>query len=378
MEAEAHRWRGEITESGRCAEEARATFAPGSISWCQAHVLWSASMSATGKLELVDRAAREALAITPENVIDAHVGLFAQIAGHAVSSGAYDLARRLCAAAEAAFERSTKSFAARAWKERARSVVTALDGDTAETAAAHAASASAAELAGDLRYACTERHNAGDLLKELGDYAGAEEVLRSMLVEAERLGLSLVAAAARNNLAFTLLRRGHIDDARSLVRRSIDDSARMGFRRFECFGRVYLAMMEIEAGDHEAAIASAKRATEELATAGPPMEPLARATMAKALLMCGRTAEALAAAQSAYDRFVELGAVEEGEAFLRLTYAEALEASGDRARSHEVVVAACERLFARAAKIRDEGTRRTFLESVPEHARTVELARPAS
>ncbi len=55
-------------------------------------------------------------------------------------------------------------------------------------------------------------------------------------------------------------------------------------------------------------------------------------------------------------------------------YAEALHASGD-GRAASAILAARAHLLERAAKIRDPILRRSFLERVPENARTVARAR---
>ena len=68
---------------------------------------------------------------------------------------------------------------------------------------------------------------------------------------------------------------------------------------------------------------------------------------------------------------VRLG--KEGEAYVRLTYADALAASGDHGRASEVARVARDRLLAHAAKISDPRWRTSFLELIPENARTLRL-----
>lgn len=70
-----------------------------------------------------------------------------------------------------------------------------------------------------------------------------------------------------------------------------------------------------------------------------------------------------------------LGGVDEGEAEVRLVFAEALDASGARAAAIAAIAAARVRLLERAARITGDTWRRSFLENVPEHGRTIELAR---
>ena len=69
------------------------------------------------------------------------------------------------------------------------------------------------------------------------------------------------------------------------------------------------------------------------------------------------------------------GGIDEGEARIRLIYAEALHATGELEEARVAIATARDRLLARAAKIGDEAWRRSFLECVPENSRTLELAR---
>ena len=59
---------------------------------------------------------------------------------------------------------------------------------------------------------------------------------------------------------------------------------------------------------------------------------------------------------------------------MRLAYVEALVACGDLEGAGAAVEVARRRLLLRAARISDSAWRASFLEAVPEHARTFELA----
>ena len=72
--------------------------------------------------------------------------------------------------------------------------------------------------------------------------------------------------------------------------------------------------------------------------------------------------------------FDQLGGIEEGEALVRLAFAEALEASGDHRGACEAIAIGRTRLLERAGKLRDAEFRRSFLERVADHARTLALA----
>ena len=70
-----------------------------------------------------------------------------------------------------------------------------------------------------------------------------------------------------------------------------------------------------------------------------------------------------------------MGSIEEGEALVRLVFAEALAACDERDAAEAALRSALTRLHERAAKIDDSEDRRKFLEGVPDHVRTVGLAK---
>jgi eukaryotic-like serine/threonine-protein kinase len=98
-------------------------------------------------------------------------------------------------------------------------------------------------------------------------------------------------------------------------------------------------------------------------------------TLARLRLAQGRSAEALAAAEDAMARCAAMGGCGMfRSAFVRLAHAEALEATGDREAACRVIAEARARLREITDRIPDPAYRRSFLEDVPENARTIELA----
>ncbi|HVY44628.1 MAG TPA: hypothetical protein VHB21_02065, partial [Minicystis sp.] len=71
----------------------------------------------------------------------------------------------------------------------------------------------------------------------------------------------------------------------------------------------------------------------------------------------------------------EIGAIDAGDGFVRLTHAEALYAAGDIERARARIEAAKARLLERAERIGDAATRDAFLTRIPEHAATLARAR---
>ena len=89
------------------------------------------------------------------------------------------------------------------------------------------------------------------------------------------------------------------------------------------------------------------------------------------LLGQGRALEALIAAEEGMEILRELSGVEEGEALIRLVHAMSLEATGDTQSAQDEIGEARKRLLERADRITDPRLRRSFLDHVPENARTL-------
>ncbi len=231
--------------------------------------------------------------------------------------------------------------------------------------------------AGDLRNACTERERAGYCKMKLGAYADAEEALRKVASSARDLGLQNVVSTARHNLGLTLSRLGRTDDAIRVELTATNAFRASGNRRLEGAGRTYLALIHLVAGDLEAAERDARlslRLSER-----PTVLPLNRAqtlgVLAATLVRQGRADEALACAREAFAMLKELGGIDEGEAQIRLSYAEALHLAGDIQGAHDAIETAANRLRRRADRITNARWRKSFVRNVPENARTFSLER---
>jgi hypothetical protein len=113
-----------------------------------------------------------------------------------------------------------------------------------------------------------------------------------------------------------------------------------------------------------------------LAMAVPIERPGALGTLAQLRLAQGRAEEALAAAGDAVAQCEAMGGcgLFRG-AFVRLAHAEALHATAAHDAAKRAIADAQARLLAIAARIPDPAYRQGFLEGVPEHARTLALAR---
>ena len=113
-----------------------------------------------------------------------------------------------------------------------------------------------------------------------------------------------------------------------------------------------------------------------LGLAVPLEHPGVLGTLSALRLAQGRAPEALAAAEEAISRCTIMGGCGMFRgAFVRLALAEALHATGARDAACRAIAEARTHLFATAGRIPDPARKQSFLEIVPENARTLALAR---
>jgi tetratricopeptide (TPR) repeat protein len=227
--------------------------------------------------------------------------------------------------------------------------------------------------AGDERNACVQRSNLGYGLLELGLDEDAARELATALASARTMGLVSAEAALLHFQGIAALRAGRTDLAISLGDRAAAIFASQGSTRMEGGVRAVEALAHLAKRDLDGALASAERA-EALLRDRPPARPYAMAILAKVHLARGDAAAALPLADQAARDLDELGAIDTGEALVRLTLVEALDAAGDP-RSRDALLAAKTRLLERASRIDDRALRDSFLDRVPDNARTMALAK---
>jgi tetratricopeptide (TPR) repeat protein len=229
------------------------------------------------------------------------------------------------------------------------------------------AALTAFEQGGDRRNACTTRTNASYVRVELGDPGGAEVTLGAALADAERMGLREVVHLVKHNLGYALAHVGRLEEALRHEREALEGFRSLGNLRIEGLSQAYLARIALLSGDAVAAEREA-RAAAALLEVAPPLRACALALLARALLSQGRAGEALPPAEEAHAELQRAGTLEEGEALVRLVYAEALEAAGRLRDAGEARASARTWLLERAARISDPAWRERFLTQVPDHA----------
>ena len=228
------------------------------------------------------------------------------------------------------------------------------------------------ERAGDTRLATLQRVNVGYAYLLLGAFAEAERTLREVIIAARPLGLGLVVANAQHNLGMALARLGSLEQAIAIETAAERAFQVQGDRRLEAGSRMYLATIHALAGDLDAAQRDARAAlamTDDL----PSVRAHALATLAQITLARGDAAEAAMIAAEAI-AIVERSDADAGEALARLIFAESRFATGNVAGGRAAIVLARDRLRTRAARISDRDLRESFLQRVPENARTLALA----
>jgi hypothetical protein len=167
--------------------------------------------------------------------------------------------------------------------------------------------------------------------------------------------------------------RGALDQAHALATQLRDDGHGHHNPLEESHGRWVLAEVLRRMGDLDGADREIQAA---LAMAVPLDHPGVLATLSVLRRAQGRASEALATAEDAVSRYIATGGCGMFRgAFVRLAHAEALHATGDRDAARRAIADARTHLLAIADKVPDPAYRQSFLDNVPENARTLALAR---
>ena len=376
LQAEGQLWRGEHAASERASRDAARELDPGSAGWLRAASHAIVAVGRQGKLDEMDAWIAQVTGVLPDP--GARSALTISLAWASiflVFGGRYDAADELMTAvADLANEGNAQPDPqVMALLHQARAARASTRGDLGACLAATEEALAAFERAGDERNACTARGNAAFVYAELGDLARAEQVLRGALASAERMGLADVRAITLHNLGRVVGLAGDLVEAERLERDALAQLERQGEPRLEGLARTYLAAILAAATKAREAVEQAERATATL-DGVPGLRALSLATLAAARAAAGEHEGALDAAQRAFADLETLGSLEEGEAEIRLRYAECLQHLGRTAEAEAVLAAASAQIVRRAAQIADPTWRERFLHDVSVNARTLALA----
>jgi len=207
----------------------------------------------------------------------------------------------------------------------------------------------------------------------LGALAEADQVLSGDLPGDDEPGT--MASTWLFSLAWLRADRDVLDEAQRAAERLIRRGQSRHVLMEEGRGHWVLAEVLRRKRDFEAADRESQAGLANLATIAPHDVPGALGTLCFVRLAQGRIAEALATAEEAIARCGTMGSCGFFRAsFVRLAHAEALEAAGDHAAACTAIRGGRERLLAIVNRIADPGYQKSFLENVPENARTLALA----
>jgi tetratricopeptide (TPR) repeat protein len=376
LRAEASRWQGVHKETIEHGVSAMKRLASGSAMWFQSAGLAAIAAGNTGDSDELARIGTALLGAEPAgDAIASYLIALSRVGDRMMIVGKY-------AAAEPLLERMREFSGHEAnqvpdvagWIHRIRGFHALLLGDPATFASEMLEAARCFETAGDIRNACLQRGNAGYGYLHVGDYALAEAVLREALVAARELDLGNVMSSVTVDLGLTLTRLGQVGEAIAVLEDAVGRCQAQSSHRLLGCAYAYLALARLRAGDTSGAEKAAASAIEDT-RAHPPARATALAAMAAVQLARGENAEALRAANRAMAQLQLLGDVNEGEALVRVTYAEALRAAGQPRAAAEAIRAAQQRLEARAAALGDPRFRECFLASEESSLRTAALYR---
>lgn len=372
--AEASRWSGEHEAAREHAKVALRELHPGTD---DAYVAAAEAVEAAITLghvaegSLVAESVRAIVApaiTTPRVVATTRIAIALGVVGN------YAPAIALLAPFEGAFELLGSDDAARAFLLAAKVARSSWEGDNEQTAIRAQEAALCFDVLGDQRNAARQRLAAGWALTEMGAYGAAEAVLGSARADAERLGLPAVANDAKLCLSYVLARTARFDAAKEVAGEVVEVFSTQRDRVGEGRARAYLAGVHYFGGELALALAEERRALPLLEHSRPHRAALLGFTTL-IRLHAGEPLETVHAAGAEAMRLLEeIGGVAEGEALIRLSWAEGLAAVGDMDGARVAIAAARDRLLARAARIRNPEYKRAFLGVVREHVRTLARA----
>lgn len=368
LQAEAHRWLGDNAAMAARAREATQLFTHGTDKWADSASKLALAYQRLGRVtEVVSIGDDIAASVAGGNAVC--IAAAARTASVLALAGRRDDASRLLDAAIGAVRPETDPETL-ARLDQACANRALFEGRTAEYVERSISAANAFSLAGDRRLACVAQLNVGHGMLELGLNERAAGVLEATVVDAERLGLRGIATAAAQNLGWAVFRLGNVARSLELLEASASAFAQQGNRRLEGFSHVLIARVLLER-ELRGARDAADRAV-AFAESAPPLRIAALAVMAIIHVRIGEHAAAVAAAREAMAG-LEAHGVEEGEGFIRLACAEALEAGGSHAEAEAVLRRAGARVVERAEAIHRDDWRSSFL-AVPEHAAVLSSA----
>ena len=327
LQAETQKWRGQNREAQRAALGALDRLYRGGPAWFSAAGEAAAASGKAGDGDALVEIAELLRELSPtDDDPPQRLIALARTATQLVLSGKPSLADALINLLDSGSSARDAEPAVMAWVHEAHAVRAGAGGDPAARVRLAEAAADSFEQAGDLRNACLQRVSVGFACVEIGAYAAATRSLSEALTLGERMGLNNSIPVAQAQLARALSRRGKLAEGIELERQAVAALAEQGNQRLSGVARGYLARMLLESGDAEGALAEAKRAAEMLEGA-PALLCSALATLALVQLAAGHHDAALEAASRGAELLGRVGESAVGESLVRQAHIEALAGS---------------------------------------------------
>ena len=376
--SEAHRWRGENQKGRDCAQAALRLLPRSGRRWFLAAGEAVEACARLGDDNELHRSVDDLCDVSSTGTLTApHLVALTRAACVLMAAGNYPSADELLRTIDAAYEHGrgeSEDPLAAAHVYRTRAYRAQVSGDTGSALSMYNIAIKHFEAAGDMRAACRHLMSAAGACIELGSYVEAERALGDALISAEHMGLSGVSANVWHHQGMLLARVGDPRSALARAEGAIDAFVAQGDRRMEAAARLYRGYFLSLTDDLMGAEREVRVALDQIGVT-PPLRAFGLAVLAGIQLQNGRADRAEAPAREAIGVLEALGGVEEGEAFIRLTFAEALDALNDHEGAREAIATARVRVLERTAMIQDPQWKETFLSRVWENSRTLELAR---
>jgi len=371
LQAEAHRWRGDIRSSRTAAVEAFGLLRSERSTWYDAVGLLALVSSALGDIgwivSLAERLLDHSLASLARDAQDAYLVAAGRIASQLIYSGQTELGARLLGHVDGDLAQCRPEPPAMASLHFSRGVSALTVGDYSRALEEFRAARASYEQAGDVRAQAMVMGNIAYGHMLVGHYEDAAALLGLVGAVSERLGLAHTIAGVKHNRGLALARAGKLAEGAAVEREAIEMLAAQGNTRVGAGARAYLATILRLQGDLEGAEREA-RAAAETQNPSPSVVALTLSTLSEVLLARGDARGALEAAERAREIIGQT--LDEHEVFVRLCLVRALRESGDLERARVEAAEALRRLTARAACISDPALRESYLRAVPENAAT--------
>lgn len=370
-EAQARFWRGEYTRAEHGAREATG-LTTGALRLQATSELMAALGQQAHFHEVEMLLAATRTPSTTGEVERARLGCLLRAANYLLPGGRYESVEGLLRELEPRSQELPPAQLARLYDIKAKIAI--YRGKQATAAAGFQTAIQLLEHVGDVRAATEMLVNVATVVGDLGVLEDAEQYLATALATAERLDLKILTVCVFMNLALVRANLGRLNEARADGERARALAGDQGDSRIAGGSELYLSTVSFLAHDYAASEMYARAAMNTLREV-PTVYPVAVAALSRALFAQARFAEALECAENAHRLLDSLGAVEDGESLIRLMLAECRAAVGQISSARQTIQRAYERVLERAAAIEKPEWREAFLTRLPDHARTIELAR---